>query len=1072
MMKHLSTARSFANMAAFFALVGCGTGRTEITGVSMVPGPNAPLVTPPTVSRTALTAGETLVVDCAPVHHDEAATAQDANSASYVTGSAILTPQAPVVAVEGNQITFAPERATTYVARCVMPKLAGVSQAGPTITVLPGAARSLRTILSRTAMQAGDKVTATCLGVDAFGNEVAPPPASHPTGQPVTFSIRGEHAPVGPDGLLQVNSALMGSADVRCQVDKWPHLAASEPVQTQISPSPLVSLAAVVPTAFAAAHQEVAVICEGTDSFGHVRPVGDARIQLLNEAREPTTEGVITDKHFYADRMGTYHVLCILPEGEHSANGAAHALTSAPVPVVIHAAAPHHWSVRLHRTGPCMTQNIRLPITWRVYDMFNNEVPDLDVALTTSPPTTIRRDRSGGFILAQEGAYGLALHVVGEGAEALPVWRENVVVDSTPPQIVITSPSRAAMVQDANDVQMLTGYVKAGCSKLTQFSINGVPQEQAIGQSEYAFAVPHRSRWGLNVVSATAKDTCGNVGALTQSYLYSRQFGPLATEAQVDGRVQHGMRALFTQQTWDDGDPNSMHDVATLMQAALSSSSLENRLPQKLGAFPADDGEGNLPTRRGLFGVFSGQANGIEITRDGPLRFEAPTIEYLYATEGGWDVSFALNHLAVPYQATVVANWGLAGSHRMFTTPGTLASRKVQVQAHISVSMTDGVPSAHIGPNDIKVVFAEGEPDINVRLPGNLSRFVGGRDERLSTWFLHLFPLRLTQTIEGRIREEMAEQMASFLGGLQLKHSLPLPAPFETTLQVHSGLDKIELHGPRGSGTGEFGLYAQITTGRPQLVTPRNAPFTMGEPQRGSIRRQSDGRMPLVVGRNQSFALAVHDDLLNQMLWALWQGGAFSHAGRTQELSDPNASGADTNLLDAANVEVFFMGPPVVMPGKQDGEVVIGVGDVWVHADLDTYKLFGAEPPETPSQMRAGFFFSATIRAHIDIDAGNGDLVVTPLGEPDLQLQVCEVRPAVMTESVHHWLRKVLNRTVPRMLSGTLRSFPMPQLAIGRIPGVPNDAVWVQDNGTLDRPAGGAEMLLRGTLRGARQTLQ
>jgi hypothetical protein len=238
-------------------------------------------------------------------------------------------------------------------------------------------------------------------------------------------------------------------------------------------------------------------------------------------------------------------------------------------------------------------------------------------------------------------------------------------------------------------------------------------------------------------------------------------------------------------------------------------------------------------------------------------------------------------------------------------------------------------------------------------------------------------------------------------------------------------------------------------------------------------------RVPLSLNGNQSFALAVHDDLLNQMLYALWAGGAFNlqvtaHGptevngegnGPEAAPSPPGLPTPGTTMLDAANVDVFFLSPPVVMPSDNDNEIVLGIGDVWARVERFSKETASRFPPEP---LRAGFFCSTIIRAHIDIDAEHGHLVLTPLDPPELYLELNPVEPAAMTAAVHHWLSKNLKSMLLRRMSETLRSFPLPQLAIGRIPGVPQEAVWVPDTGTLDRPAHGAEVVVQGTLRDAR----
>lgn len=76
-----------------------------------------------------------------------------------------------------------------------------------------------------------------------------------------------------------------------------------------------------------------------------------------------------------------------------------------------------------------------------------------------------------------------------------------------------------------------------------------------------------------------------------------------------------------------------------------------------------------------------------------------------------------------------------------------------------------------------------------------------------------------------------------------------------------------------------------------------------------------------------------------------------------------------------------------------------------------------------------------------------------------------------MTAGVREWLMRKLRDSMPEQMKDMLSAFPLPELAIGRIPGVPTDAVWKLDHGTLERAAHGAEVMMQGTLRGGRSEL-
>ncbi len=1033
----------------------------------------------PTLSQDVILAGTPIIIDCDRAEHVDVAENAIGAAQPLRVGHAEMYPEVAPSEVEGSRSTFVPTQAGSYATHCVVDR-DGSYAAGPILEVRAGAAHSITvTVDSGGNCAAGTALQVTCTAEDAFNNGVALPLPSG-LGEPaVIYTVAGKQVALDDAGLLSIDSRLSGAVDIQCQVPTWPSVPVSEAVTLEVTPSTIEAVYAHVDGMFYGAHETVDVRCTGVDTYGQERPLPEAVVQVLDG------EATVNGQTFFADKAGQYRVLCTMAEAVAHDGSHTQALTSAPTTVDVAPGVPARWDVRWHATGKCQSQTTPLPIIWRMFDAYGNVLnasyqgPQVyDAVLTTEPATPLQRNAVGGYTIPAHGSYKIKLTATGPGTSVLPVVYKDVVVNSSPPDIVITSPGRAAMVQSNDATVMLRGYVKSAFGPLNKVTIHGVELHEASGRQSYDFTVPYNSQWGLNIIQGIAEDACGNEAILTQSFLHSDAFAPVAAADDDAARVSQAVRARFGQATWDDGDPNTLQDVATLMQMALESSSLDERLPDRLGAWPQDDGTGALPSKnKTLLRPFAGKIDGVEVVRNGPLDLQHPTLHYLRTVDGGWDVAFSLEDLVVPFVAHQYLHGGILGTGVVLDVPGTLSTHCMRVEAHIGVAIENGVPKATVNADSFHLTFAEGVPNLN--LSG--LKYVPDALKKVAQYALPNLPQMLAPIIETRIRQEMVSQMDIFLGGLQLHHSLPLPRPFETTLQVKSGLDGIDMHGPRGQGYGDFSLFTQIVAPTQALQVPLTAPFSMEAPAYGPIVRKPIPRVPLTLHGDQSFALAVHDDLFNQMLYALWAEGAFTRQFTAQGPSgfdeDPavelqhgkptQQAAATTTLLDAANLDLFFMSPPVVMPGDEDNEIVLAIGDAWARAELMPKETSGTRA-KTAEPLRAGFFFSTVIRAHVDIDAVHGHLLLTPKGSPELFLQVNPVEPAVMTGAVHHWLSKTLKKRMPEYMSETLRSFPLPQLAIGRIPGVPKDAVWVPDTGTLERPAQGAEVVVQGTLRGAR----
>lgn len=1051
------TLRRSLTLCLSLALVG-GACRRDTGADALAPSHHEALtqvshLAAPELSATTINAGSPITVDCPSADGEAEAEA----------GRPALYPEAPLVEEAPGHRVFVPTRAGSYVTQCISDR-DGSYSTGPTLEVLPSTAERLVVRVEQAAIKAGAAIDVACEGRDAYDNAVALPIATGLSEPAVAFVVGGHEVALDGNGQLPIDARLHGPVEVAAQARAWPWVPPSVAVAVDVAPTPLVSLTAEVAAMFYSAHEPVNVACMGIDAHGHKRLLDRAYVRVLEG------DAVINGHSFYADKQGRYRVLCTTQQEESPDGTVQPALTSAPTEVTVAPGAPARWTVRWHASGACQSQSTPLPFTWRIYDAFGNRLEHYDVALETEPATPLTRNAAGGYTIAAAGEYSLTLSAVGPGAERLEPWHKETVINSTPPRIVVTSPRRAATVQSDDETVMLTGYVKSAFGPLQSVTMHDQVLDEASGRESIDFAVPYNSRWGLNIVQGKAQDVCGNEAVLVQSFLHSQAFAPPAVTDDDEGRAPHAVRVRLGQATWDDGDTTTPQDVASLMQEALKSSSLEDRLPHRLGAWPASTDLGELPSgRMGFTKPFAGKINGFEVFRDGPLAFEQPTIEYLHTNDGGWDVAFTLDALAVPFVVHQYFHWGLFGSGVLFKAPGRLTTARMRVEAHIGVAMADGEPKATVDAHNLHVTFAEGAPNLNLGLPGDT--LLGGRLEKLVLSRFRELHGALVPLIEERVRTEMVAQLDIFLAGLELHHSMKLPPPFEKTLLVKSGLDTIDLHGPKGEGYGDFGLYTKVVSPKVSARAPRSAPFEVQEPVHGPIRRKPLPDMPLALHDAHSFALGVHDDLLNQMLWATWASGALNRpAAGSSGASTPSrntgaSAGRSLNLLDAAEIEIFTMSPPVVMPSENDNEVVLGIGDVWGRARLNLEESTGKTGMAGPP-LEAAFFFSAVVRMGIAIDSEHGTLVLTPIGTPQISLEVNPVEPAVMTAGVRNWLMNKLRSSMPRQMSHMLSAFPLPELAIGRIPGVPTEAVWRLDHGTLERPAHGAEVMMQGTLRG------
>lgn len=957
----------------------------------------------------------------------------------------------------------------TYSVRCLSADGQATGRAVQ-VRVSAGAPVAVALVLQSTQVAAGEPAVARCVGLDEAGNEVQPPgaeakvvgaqaapPAALATGGTLTAARFVSSAPLhmrAQDGrTLEVRSTTPGFVTLRCDVPAWPALPSSPAATLQVTAAAPAQLVAEAALGTHRSGAFVPVRCAASDAHGNdVGVAGDVVAEGPGPVR--TVPGGL-----HASVAGTYAVRCRL-----AGHGDVPALASAEVPVRVVPGPAARWQVNVYRQGRCFSHKQRLPLTWTAWDDANNRVDNVQVVLETVPPTQVDRDASGGFVFTKEGSYDVIVRPLGEAAERLQPWPEHVVVDSTPPRLELLSPARGAMLQSSNGRQMLVGRVSDPVSALVSLVINDVPQKLVPGAREHHFEVPFDSAWGLSVVRGTAEDACGNVATLRQSFLRSESFGPVTDVADPAARVAHAARAAVAQPLWDDGDPTGGHDISNLLQRAMSGGGLDERLPDHLAAFtPFGKSKTQLATvhHRCVGWETDHKEDGIEVMRTGKLRMGEPAIEFLHVEEGGVHLAVRFADLNLPLSVSVYA--GLpCGPAVHPTARATLHADALRIEVRARVSMEGDRVKVALCPNCAHADFVGHPPELRFddpEYPGNPGPLLHAK---LANWALQKTSSHLRAALENRVREDVVREAERLLTGLHIDHALPLPAPLVSQANVLSAVDGITLRGgARGGGTSEVSLYTQVTT---PLIDPSaraNAPVPL-TPLRGPIRQDTGELMSLELADSETFAVAVRDDMLNQMLWSLWAGGVFN--GVDPRSFAKGEAGRESNLLDAASMKLYFTSPPVVMPSQRPGEVRIGVGDVYAEVEVDTYSIFGSTAPGDRQRLAAKFYFSMSMTAKIGVDSVRRTLRVDPVGLATVDIEVTNIVRPAMHAAVTHWLGNMINKTMPSMLTQPLVAFPLTKLQIGRLPGIPKDAVWTLEEADIERPAGAQEFIMRGRL--------
>ena len=508
--------------------LGCGGRGASSGGDGSSSSWAAGLTLQTTVDHTEVTAGGRVQARCT-IH-----------GSSGVGAQPVLTlATEPLLAVdrEGDAFVLSPTKARAYHVACRSQDGALRDPNGVNVRVLPGPPVQAETYLSATQVRAAVPVSVDCRAVDAYDNEV----------------VSSEIVTVGVADSLQTDGTSVwgttaGEYAVSCQVG-----ALRDPTAAllQVLPGPAATSETRVEPTQAGPREQVAVFCEVRDGYGNEVHDAEAVFSVMaDNGAGPLQTGLVTDaRGFSVTRAGTYLVFCSVPG--HDAGDVT------PAEAEIGAGLPYNLFVDFGDLG-CYEQGQLLPLSYFVYDFWDNLVDLSGAELTTHPAGSLVADGLGGYTFAVDGDVDIALTVPGphHPEAAIEPFVATLRVDSVGPAISIASPGRGSMVEagDTSEMELtITAEVQDAVSPITTVVLEDELYEADEAPMHVTLTATHRSRWGLNTLTGLAVDACGNRAPLAQSYLRSPTYQEPTTEANERGRVRDALVMVVDEEVLDDG---------------------------------------------------------------------------------------------------------------------------------------------------------------------------------------------------------------------------------------------------------------------------------------------------------------------------------------------------------------------------------------------------------------------------------------------------------------------------------------------------------------------------------------
>ncbi|NIR45250.1 MAG: hypothetical protein GWN99_12770 [Gemmatimonadetes bacterium] len=520
-----------------------------------------------------------------------------------------------------------------------------------------------------------------------------------------------------------------------------------------------------------------------------------------------------------------------------------------------------------------------------------------------------------------------------------------------------------------------------------------------------SFDVTQTAGWGMTIVGAMAATSAADTSFAVRSYLAADRYFAAAGEPSADARAERGAVLRLGASALDDGDREDVDDLATILWWSLKDRDFDPLVPDLLAVDPDVDGDGfvDLTSHDCLLWTEVNHRTGYRVTKNGPFTHGGFQLGRLAAVPGGLEFEMEMSRPEVPLYIRQYQDLACLGEIAV-SADGAVRAERLVGNGRFLVSLgADGTPE--VEADGIVIDVQSLVVDLGDGLLDELIEEVidGVKNE---------FEAQVETMLAGALEEELGPGLVTFLDELELDGPIELPAPLAAALIVDSQLDGLTF----GDGHAELGLAMQLypeTPRAPLDPTGHGAVFGGGEP-------------PVFQETGHGVALALKDDVLNQVLWAAWQAGAFD----LQEL--PGLAGSD-------DVTTFAALPPVVMPDPgEPARVVIGWGDLRIEAAFDAAAA-GDAGLNAGRRVDVEGYISALIGGSIVGGSAAAGFRFEGSGEPEVHVQIDSFEGSRQRTTVGRLFEDYLQTTLVEFLGEAVGAVPLPQLDLTAIaPDVPD----------------------------------
>ncbi|MFT5434655.1 MAG: hypothetical protein ACI9OJ_005369 [Myxococcota bacterium] len=763
-----------------------------------------------------------------------------------------------------------------------------------------------------------------------------------------------------------------GSYSVACRLSEPDPDSEDSPIDE--TPETLIVVAGAAATAGPWVDPSPGVAGESADAGCRVQDAHGNTIDGLAGTLEvsPTDGVTVSDDSLTATRVGTYDIGCSFT----TTPGVE--VTNIQWPVGPGAPAVLILTLDPERDAYPTDENITVKAA--SYDAHNNRVSEdatLDsISLAPEESTSVNLPQ---FSASTGGTYTVSA-TSGDASGAL-----EVLVDGQAPSIDVTFPERG--LTKNGDAEVLVTGLATDNDALAQLLVNGekVTPDQATG----GFNTTVPLAYGVNTVAVEATDKAGNVTTTHQAVAWSDNWYSLSpVDEDADGIVD-GLTIVLGQAVLDDGDHSeeTVDDVATLVGTILDGLDFGALIPDPLGSFLGCD------YHMQEFNIDDASLS-MELT-DGALLLDIKLTNFILRVNNSGGLFCSLHDGKEP------------GDLLDGTGPLQYKADVLAIDAKLTLAVENG---ALVPKIEITKIDSEGTYNVNIPIIGDL---VDG----FFNFFLNI------------LKGIIADQLNDLFGGLIESFALDLPLELPALGEGDPSTLRLKAKPTSGSITKDALTIGLKTVAHAESP---NRPHDV----LGSISYSGCGPTEPLPASDEPMLIALHDDVLNQILFAVWEGGLLNQTLGAAALGD-----FDVSQFGITNLKVTLDARLPLIFNSCGGNDRIQIGDLYLDAEF--------EIQGNPTHIAFWIQGEAPVEfAVVQKEDGTTELGFNLQDVDPITLQLV-LNEGFFASNEAVLIAIVKDQLLPQMLgslAGGLGSFPLPEIDLsGLAEGLPEGLVLAID---------------------------